>query len=73
MTSERRYSEDEVSAILDKATDVDASGAAGDGSAGGLTLSELHQIGDEVGIPKAVITSAATSLDRPDSSAPQGG
>jgi len=75
MTSERRYSEDEVSQILDRATEPGADptsgeGVAADGPAAGLTLSELHQIGDEVGIPKSVITRAATSLERSEASAP---
>jgi hypothetical protein len=72
MTTERRYSEDEVSEILDRATETDADSAhaaesgagSSDGPSGGLTLAELHLIGEEVGIPKAVITRAATSLDR---------
>jgi hypothetical protein len=72
MTPERRYSDDEVSKILDRATETHVERASGDGPAEGLSLSELQQIGDEVGIPKDAIRSAAASLDRPAaSSAPE--
>jgi hypothetical protein len=70
MTTERRYSEDEVSEILDRATQTDSAHGAEaevgsrEGASEGLTLGELHLIGEEVGISKAVITHAATSLDR---------
>ena len=63
MTSERRYTEDEVSRILDRATEVDSARGPGAGGSTGLTLRELHEIGKEVGIPEEVITQAATSLD----------
>jgi hypothetical protein len=65
MTSERKYSEDEVAEILDRATETHVERASGTGPSEGLSLSELQQIGDEVGIPKDVIRSAAVSLDRP--------
>lgn len=65
MDSERRYSEEEVARILDRATEVD-SGQPGRGptSETGMTLGELHEIGREVGIPSDVITDAARSIDR---------
>ena len=65
MTSERRYTEDEVASILDRATKVESARSPGVGDSTGLTLPELHEIGKEVGIPEEVITQAATSLDRP--------
>lgn len=62
--SERRYSEDEVAEILDRATEThEASGGAL--TPGGLTLGELQEIGDEVGIPRDVIARAAASLEQP--------
>ena len=66
MDSERRYSEDEVNKILDLATEVDSAGGPGAGpdDSTGLTLRELHEIGNEVGISEEDITRAATSLDR---------
>jgi len=70
--SERRYSEDEVAEILDRATETQSGErSVGSGSSTGMTLSELQDIGDEVGIPKDLITRAAASLDRsgPDDSA----
>ncbi len=67
MNSERRYTEDEVDRILDRATEADLARGSSPGADGsmGLTLHELHEIGREVGIPEEVITQAATSLDRP--------
>ena len=65
MNSERRYTEDEVDRILDRATEPDLARGAGAGGSMGLTLRELHEIGREVGIPEEVITQAASSLDRP--------
>ena len=66
MNSERRYTEDEVGKILDLATEADSARGPGAGGSMGLTLRELHEIGQEVGIPEEVITRAATSLDRPE-------
>ncbi len=66
MNSERRYTEDEVGKILDRATAADSTRGPGSDGSIGLTLRELHEIGTEVGIPEEVITQAATSLDRPE-------
>jgi hypothetical protein len=65
MNDERRYSESEVSEILDRATEAQTERSQTGAGATGLTLRELHEIGREVGIPEEVITRAATSLDRP--------
>lgn len=65
MDSERTYSEDEVNAILDLATEAQTSRASTSSGATGLTLRELKEIGHEVGISEADIVRAATSLDRP--------
>ena len=67
MNDERRYTEDEVSKILDLAAEAESVRGAGPGGSTGLTLRELHEIGQEVGISEEIITRAATSLDRPES------
>ena len=58
--SERRYSEDEVAEILDRATEANTPGGGGLTS-GGMSLAELQDIGDEVGIPREVIARAAAT------------
>jgi hypothetical protein len=65
MSSERRYSDEEVSEILDRATEAQTTRASLSSGATGLTLTELHEIAREVGIPDDVITRAAHSLDHP--------
>ena len=65
MNAERRYTEEEISEILDRATEAHTDRSQTGAGATGLTLHELHEIGREVGIPDEVITRAATSLDRP--------
>lgn len=70
MSDGRRYSEDEVAKIFERASESHARGV-GDGSPGtpartdGLSLAELEEIGDEVGIPRSLVRSAAAGLDRP--------
>jgi|AP95_1055475.scaffolds.fasta_scaffold02762_8 hypothetical protein len=63
MAPERRYSEDEVSRILDDATEVQATGTPSASGTDGMTLTELQDIGREVGIPEDVIAQAASRLD----------
>jgi hypothetical protein len=65
MASERRYSDEEVSEILDRATEASSSRTPAVGGSEGLTLHELKEIGREVGISEEVITRAAGALDRP--------
>jgi hypothetical protein len=73
MNDERRYDEDEVRRIFTLATDEEASGAAEPGlpaepstSTGrGMTLAELEEIGQEVGIAPALVARAARALDAP--------
>jgi hypothetical protein len=63
MADERRFSEDEVAEILERATSTDVSPASGRaGSADGLTLTELQGIGAEVGIPPDRIAAAANAV-----------
>jgi hypothetical protein len=64
MDRNRRYTEDEVREILDRATEAPSPASPGTSHAEGLTLKELHDIGQEVGIPKELITRAASGLDR---------
>ena len=61
MAPERRYSEDEVSRILDDATEVQATGTPSASGTDGMTLTELQDIGREVGIPEDVIAQAAST------------
>lgn len=63
--TERRYNEDEVALIIRKAVDAGADDPAA-GTGKGLSLSELREIGAEVGIEAARIEAAATALERRD-------
>jgi hypothetical protein len=60
---DRRYSEEEVAAIFEKAAEAQQSArrhlAAGDG----MTLADLQDIGRDVGIPTDLVTQAAKALD----------
>jgi hypothetical protein len=69
---ERRYSDDEIAAILKLAAErqelPSATGetavGAGSASESGMTLAEVQSIAREVGIPAALVAQAATSLDK---------
>jgi hypothetical protein len=61
--STRRYGDDEVREIFGLATTGDTRDRALPSEAGGLTLSELQQIGREAGIEPARVAEAAASLD----------
>jgi hypothetical protein len=62
--NERRYDEDEVAEILERATSREKSETRRSGLTGnGLTLTELQEIGGEVGIPASRIADAARALD----------
>ena len=63
--SERRYSDDEVRLIFDRAARTESEGVAGAGSSSmGLTLRELQEIGSEAGLSPDAVASAAASLAR---------
>jgi hypothetical protein len=72
--AERRYTEDEVAAIIRAAAEqqqasLGAPAATGDvGSSTtpveGMTLAQIHEIGREVGIPAELVTRAAGALER---------
>jgi hypothetical protein len=67
MSDERRYSDEEVREILTRATDVSdptSSRVSGPHESTGLTLTELKDVGREVGIEPTDIERAAASLER---------
>jgi len=63
--SNRRYSEDEIEKILEEATNAQAAGVRPGSESSGMTLAELHDIAEEVGISRDLVTRAASKLDRP--------
>ncbi|MFP3948069.1 MAG: hypothetical protein ACLFWG_05015 [Longimicrobiales bacterium] len=64
-TSERRYSDEEVQEIFERATELQKQRGRSEGSKEGLTLPEIQEIGREVGVSPDRIESAARSLDLP--------
>jgi hypothetical protein len=64
MTDERRYGDEEVATIFEKAANPQASGGGGAvTSSTGLTLRELQAIGAEVGLAPERIADAAAGLE----------
>jgi hypothetical protein len=61
--TERRDSEDEVSAIFERATEAQHRSPRPLPPADGMTLGDLQGIGREVGIPPALVAQAARALD----------
>lgn len=62
--SERRYSEEEVATIFAKAADAQEISRRSVGSGSGMTLSELQEIGREVGISPERVADAAGLVDQ---------
>ncbi|MDP2480961.1 MAG: hypothetical protein Q8W51_09695 [Candidatus Palauibacterales bacterium] len=62
--SERRYTEDEVTTIFERAAEARPEGRRRLASGEGLTLADLQEIGREVGIAPEAVAHAAASLDR---------
>ena len=66
MSSERTYNDEEVAAIIEKATRLEdrpgTSGGSQTGHEAGMTLAEIQKIGTEVGISPEVIAHSARSL-----------
>lgn len=60
---ERRYSEDEVAAIFERAAEAQQSGSRRLPHGEGMTLTDLQEIGSQVGIPADLVAEAARSLD----------
>jgi hypothetical protein len=63
--SERRYSDEEIAAIFARATEEKQERPRQRGPGDGMTLSELQEIGREVGIEPEEVARAARSLDLP--------
>jgi hypothetical protein len=63
MTQDRRYQDEEIRAIFGAAAEAREFAGRTSASANGLTLTELQQIGREVGIPAEKIAAAARALD----------
>jgi hypothetical protein len=70
VADDRRFSDDEVAEILDLAAATEAPASAGAASRHGLTLSELKEIGSEVGIDPARIEAAARTVAEQRGTAP---
>jgi len=63
MTDERRYREDEIQEIFERAASKEARGLPAPAHEDGLTLSDLQDIGRQVGLEPLRIAEAATLLD----------
>lgn len=67
MNAERRYDEEEIDRIFRIAAEARDStgrgGGSGPGTGSGMTLRELQEIGEEVGISRKLVARAASSLD----------
>jgi len=66
MPDERKYSEEEVSVIFERATEVQQVSRSQLVPTEGMTLAELQEVGQEVGISPEAVAHAATALDRPE-------
>ncbi len=60
--SDRRYTDQEVALVLQRAAEIEERKSSGALAARGLTLHELHEIAKEVGFSPAVIDEALTAL-----------
>lgn len=62
--TERRYSEDEVAAIFERAASAQQAARRQLRPGEGMTLADLQEIGREVGLPPESVAQAAQSLDQ---------
>jgi len=62
--TERRYSEDEVAAVFERAAEAQQTAPRHLPPGEGMTLAELQEIGREVGIPPELVAQAARSMDQ---------
>ncbi|HMU60816.1 MAG TPA: hypothetical protein PKA66_03465 [Gemmatimonadales bacterium] len=62
--TDRRYSEDEIARIFKQAAEAQQTARRQLPSGEGMTLTDLQEIGREVGIPPALVAQAARGLDR---------
>jgi len=65
MTDNRRYGEDDIRKIFERAGSTEGSRQRTDISSEGLTLAELQVIAEEVGLSAARIAEAAATLNLP--------
>ncbi len=72
MTSERRYGAEEAREIFGLAVDGAEAGRLSAADEGGFTLSELQQVGLEIGVEPARIAEAAFALDTRRNLSPRG-
>jgi hypothetical protein len=59
----RRYSDDEVGRILERAADLESHGAPSATQSGGMSLAELEEIGVEAGLDAGLLRQAAHELE----------
>lgn len=71
MMRERQYSDEEVAAIFERASETEHTALRAPAEGKGLTLAALQDIGREVGISPESISLAARSLDQAGRPAPQ--
>jgi len=70
MSSERRYSDEQIAAIFKMASEEQKK-LDRDGSAGvGLTLAELQEIGGETGISSEAVARAAATFEHAEAEVP---
>jgi hypothetical protein len=62
--SERRYSEEEIAAIFERAAQAQQAARRQLPPGEGMTLAELQEIGRDVGIPSELVADAARAVDR---------
>jgi hypothetical protein len=62
--TERRYSEEEVAAIFERAAQAQRTARRQLPPGEGMTLAELQEIGRDVGIPSELVADAARSIDQ---------
>lgn len=62
--TERRYTEDEVSVIFERAAEAQQAVRRSLPAGEGMTLADLQAIGKEVGIPAELVDEAARSIDQ---------
>ncbi len=63
--TERRYSEEEVAAIFERAAEAQQTARRHLPPGEGMTLADLQEIGREVGIPPELVAQAAQSIHEP--------
>ncbi len=62
--SERRYSEEEIAAIFERAAQAQRTARRQLSPGEGMTLAELQEIGRDVGLPSELVAEAALAIDR---------